>query len=260
MNFYHLLIIIKKRIIFLVLITIIIFAIGVSYAFFSQPIFTVSNVIVAPQASSQGTLYAFQFGNIINVTEIKSLLKNFNEPYSAYERISEVVGSSDAKNIVKVKSTLIRDSNLLLIDVDTKDKESGRKFVEKLPEYIISRNFTAKRISDQEQIIKKNIEDLKSFIENPLLKMKISKGTIIVDPLTFKNLFEQYNNYIISLERLEKGDFVALAGKTLLPDRPSKPHKLLISALSLLMGLIISLILIFIAEAFSKENFENTQK
>jgi LPS O-antigen subunit length determinant protein (WzzB/FepE family) len=257
-NLWQLFLIIKKRIILFTSITLLILALGILYTIISPPIYTVSNVLIVPQASTTENLYDLRVGNIINLIEIKSLLSNFNDK-SALSQKKEIVSETDAKNIFKIKVKQIKDSNLLQIDVDTMVKESGKVFIDNLPKYIFSRDFVSKRVSDQKQLIKKNIQDLETFMNDPLLKLKIKKGNIIVDPLSFKNLYEQYNNYKVSLEWLDKGDFVTLSGKTYLPEKSSKSKKAIICILSLLTGIFLGIIIIFIVEGISnaKQKYKN---
>jgi hypothetical protein len=194
---------------------------------------------------------------LFNQTEISaaiSVLDKLNK-FTDLEKnkVSSILGmhEEDLKDIKTIKTSEIKGSNALWVDIDTYDRNKGVALMENLPIYVLSNPNIANKLKIQKALMQKNREDLKAIIDNPTRTLRLSRDAVVYLPsFDLYTLQERYNRINAIMEKMDKLQLISLAWKTEPPVKPIWPKKNLMLLLGFALGAFIGSIMAFIVESF----------
>ena len=164
----------------------------------------------------------------------KVSVKDYHE-----ERTAQLLSMNvdDLAKIRAIKASEIKGSGVIQVDIETLDNSTGIALMEALPGYIQSAPSIATKLEKEKVLTKKNIEDLKVIIDNPVKDLNLPSNTVVYVPsIDLYTLREKYNQLLMTMESIEGKQLVSFAWETEPPSKPFKPKKILIVSLSLVMG------------------------
>ena len=155
----------------------------------------------------------------------------------------------DLAKIRAIKASEIKGSGVIQVDVETLDNSTGIALMEALPGYIQSAPSIAIKLEKEKALTKKNIEDLKAIIDNPVKDLSLPSNTVVYVPsIDLYTLREKYNQLLMTMESIEGKQLVSFIWKTEPPLKPFKPNIKLIVSLSLVMGCFLGIFLALFLE------------
>ena len=240
----------KKRWSVIFIITLISTGLAFSYTFIAPKVYRVHNVLMFNQIQDWDR-------ELFNQTEISaaiSVLDKLNK-FTDLEKnkVSSILGmhEEDLKDIKTIKTSEIKGSNALWVDIDTYDRNKGVALMENLPIYVLSNPNIANKLKIQKALMQKNREDLKAIIDNPTRTLRLSRDAVVYLPsFDLYTLQERYNRINAIMEKMDKLQLISLAWKTEPPVKPIWPKKNLMLLLGFALGAFIGSIMAFIVESF----------
>ena len=236
-SIYEIWLIIRKRRWLIFIITLLSFGFSLTNSFLAPGVYKVSNVMQEPHEVS------------INMTDIKTkmlLLKDLTR-----KQLAKVLGleESVAKAIKDIKISKIEGTESLKMQMDTADPDSGVKMINALVAYANEMLFVQKKVEREKKILRENRDDLKKIIDDPLSLLNLPDKTIVSELLpSLYSLKTNYNGMTLAIRELEEGGFMNLAGKTLAPERPYKPRKVMLTAVGFFIGIFIGIFFAYFME------------
>jgi putative effector of murein hydrolase len=249
-DLYDLWLILKKKWLVILIVTFISTGFAVSYAFLATKVYRVHNILVQDVELFNQTEMAAAVSVLDKLNNVNDLAAQ--EKQKVFNMLG--VNNTDIKVITNFKSSEIKGSSALWVDIDTTDRKTGVALMENLPRIISSNPNITNKIKTQKTLIQKNMEDLKAIINNPTMSLKLSHDAIIYLPsIDLYALREKYNNFNLTLEKIDKGQIVSLAWKTEFPQKPIKPRKAISIMIGLVMGCFLGIFIAFFMEWVTKE-------
>jgi hypothetical protein len=252
-NLYDLWLVLKKK--WLVILTVIFISTGLalSYAFLFPKVYRVHNILLF-------NIYQLRDGEILNQTEMAGAVSVLNKLNDLDDletlKIFSLLGINDEnfKTIKSIKSSEIKGSSALWVDIDTTDRKTGVTLMEALPRVVLSNPNITNKLITQKALIKKNMDDLKAIINNPMMSLKLSRDTVVYLPsIDLYALREKYNHLNMIMEKIDKGQLISLAWKTETPRKAIKPKKAISILIGLIAGCFLGIFIAFFMEWITKE-------
>ena len=254
-DLYDLWITLKKRWSIILVITLVSTGIAFSYAYLAPKVYRVHNILVFNQMQDWDLFNQSEMAAAVSVLD--KLNKITDLTVLEKDKVLNMLGmhAGDLRDIKNIKSSEIKGSNALWVDIDTYDRNKGVALMEALPGFILSNPNISNKLKMQKALILKNREDLKAIIDNPTMNIKLSRDAVVYLPsIDLYALRERYNRINAMIEKMEKGQLVSLAWKTESPAVPYKPNKFMSILIGLVMGCILGIL-----TAFFMGWVENTQ-
>ena len=234
----------KKRWVIILLTVVTCLAAGIVSIALAPEVYRVSN-----------TLTFIQGFESIKQSDITAAIDDLNRLKNHPEEINLQLLSmnvDDLAEIRSIKSSEINGSGVIQVDIETLDNSAGVALMEALPGYIQSVLSIATKLENEKALTKKNIEDLKAIIDNPVKDLNLPSNTVVyVSSMDLYTLREKYNQLLMTMESIESIEgkpLVSFAWKTEPPSKPFKPSTKLIVSLSLVMGCFLGIFLAFFLE------------
>jgi LPS O-antigen subunit length determinant protein (WzzB/FepE family) len=250
-NLYELWLILKKKWLVILIVTCISTGLALSYAFLAPKVYRVHNILVCSQ---------LQDGEILNQSEmaaVVSILDKLNDLRDLEKhKVFNMLGINDGNfmAIKNIKSSEIKGSSSLWVDIDTTDRKAGIALMESLPHVILSNPNITDKLKTQKALIQKDMVDLKSIINNPMMSLKLSRDAVVYLPsIDLYALRERYNRLNMLMEKINKGDMFSLAWKTEPPMRSIKPKKVMSILIGMVLGCLLGIFIAFFMEWVTKE-------
>jgi LPS O-antigen subunit length determinant protein (WzzB/FepE family) len=254
-DLYDLWLTLKKRWSTILVITLVSTGIAFSYAYLAPKAYRVHNILVFNQMQDWDLFNQSEMAAAVSVLD--KLNKITDLTGLEKDKVLYMLGmhAGDLQDIKNIKSSEIKGSNTLWVDIDTYDRNKGVALMEALPGFILSNPNISNRLKMQKALILKNREDLKAIIDNPTMNIKLSRDAVVYLPsIDLYALRERYNRINAMIEKMERGQLVSLAWKTESPAVPYKPNKIMSIFIGLVMGCIFGVLI-----AFFMGWVENTQ-
>lgn len=246
-NLYDFWLTLKKKWLVILIVTFISTGLAVSYAFLAPKVYRVHNILIQD-------VEVFNLSEMAATVTVLDKLNNLTDLEK--QKVFNILGINNGnfKEIKNIKSSEIKGSSALWVDIDTTDRKAGVELMDTLPKIISSNPNITNKIKTQKALIRKNMEDLKTIINNPVMSLKLSRDAVVYLPsIDLYALREKYNNFNLLMEKIDKGQFVSLAWKTELPQNPVKPKKALSILIGLVMGCFLGILIAFFMERVTKE-------
>ena len=240
-DLYDLWLVLKKRGIILLLIIVACLAAGIVYVSLAPKVYRVSNTLILNQG-----VESIKQSELIAAIDYLTRVKDYHE-----ERTAQLLSMNvdDLAKIRAIKASEIKGSGVIQVDVETLDNSTGIALMEALPGYIQSAPSIATKLEKEKVLTKKNIEDLKVIIDNPVKDLNLPSNTVVYVPsIDLYTLREKYNRLIMTMENIEEKQLVSFIWKTEPPLKPFKPNTKLIVSLSLVMGCFLGIFLALFLE------------
>jgi capsular polysaccharide biosynthesis protein len=245
-NLYDLWLILINKWLVILVVTLITAGLALVYAVLTPKEYRVHNVLVYNQ---------MQDGELFIQSEIAAAISVLDKINKSTDLEKEKVLSrlglheKDLKFINNIKTTEIKGSSALWIDIDTKDRNRGVNLMEALPGLVLSNPNISNRIMMQRKLLIKNREDLKAIIDNPTKDIKLTQNAVVYVPST--DLFalrERYNSINALIEKIDRGHFVYLSWKTEPPIMHISPSKTKSVLIGLSLGCFLGIFIAFFME------------
>jgi LPS O-antigen subunit length determinant protein (WzzB/FepE family) len=259
-DLYELWLTLKKRKI-TVLVSIITFVfLGALYCLFSPNIYRIDSVVSLPTGLGEKIIISFDVTKDI-VDKLNDKLKERNIKYlaSTLNLPSNVLSSVTLINSKKYKN----DKNFIQISIESKDKKSLSQVKEAIISYLNKNPYLKIELDREVHLIKEKIEALKNKlhdqektgnkIKDLILHRKIR--TMGFNPLDIDKTILNIKLQIKDLQILKNNIHGYKELASYLSDKPVKPKRKLIIAVSFISGLFIGIFL-----AFFQEWLENVRK
>lgn len=234
-----------KKIWAIVIVMLIALGIAGKYAFFTPDTYAVSNIIAI---NKQSIMFpSEQSLELINTAELKSIINSLNEltPEQAARDLG--VDKKTTSSIRYIKANDIPGTTSLKIQIDTLDRDAGRRYMEALPRYVLSRPSIEDRIETQKNLLLKSRDELKRIMDDPLKSLNMRREFLVmVSPTDMYSSWVKYNLICSGIDLIEQGKIIVLVAPTQFPDRPYKPMRSRIMLMGLFGGLLLGLILVSI--------------
>ncbi len=246
-DLYDLWLILKKRWSTILVITLVSTGIAFSYAYLAPKAYRVHNILVFNQMQDWDLFNQSEMAAAVSVLDKLNKITDLTNLEK--DKVLNMLGmhAGDLKDIKNIKSSEIKGSNTLWVDIDTYDRNKGVALMEALPGFILSNPNISSRLKIQKALILKNREDLKAIIANPTMNLKLSRDAVVYMPsYDLYALRERYNRLNAIIEKMDKGQLVSLAWKTEPPIVPFKPNKIKIILIGLVLGCFLGIIMAFV--------------
>jgi uncharacterized protein involved in exopolysaccharide biosynthesis len=274
-NLYDLWLVLKKRWFIVLIVVFFTTGLAISYILLTPKVYRVSNILVLNQihdgdiieggeiASAASILLKSQqyLNDLPGIQDTENLIerKEVAAAISVLDQVKDrdismpTVNDKALKKIRSIKTSEIKGSTGLWVDIETTDRQAGVAAMESLPEYIFFNPNIYGKIILQKSILLKNRDDLKSIIMNPVRGLKLSPNTVVYLPsIDLYTLQEKYNCINAVIDKMDKGKFITLAWKTKASSTPYKPMKMVILSTGLAAGFFLGLLIIFFIEWVKK--------
>ena len=243
-DLYELWLVLKKRKLTILLVILVTLGIAIAYATLAQKVYRVSNNLILTQMVG-----AVKHSELTAAIDELNELKNVRKEKTAQLLSMQV---DDLDKIRNITASVIKGSGVVRVDIETLDNSAGITLMEALPGYIQSAPSIAIKLEKEKALTKKNIEDLKAIIDNPVKDLNLPSNTVVyVSPMDLYTLREKYNQLLMTMESIESTEgkpLVSFTWKTEPPSKPFKPKTILILSLSLVMGCFLGIFLAFFLE------------
>lgn len=263
-SIYDIWLAIKKRRWLICIIALLSFVVSLGYSFVTPNVYKISNVLILSHSidSLEQKLPSSEDKSLFNMSEIKSAITLL--PDLSKRQQAEKLGLEESvlEVIKDIKISKIKDSELLVLEVNTHDSEAGVKVINAMAKYANALPFVLKRIEQRKQLLKKNIEELRRIIADPWSYSNLPDNATISEILiSLYKLRKNYNEISLNIDELEKGKVMALAGETLAPEIPYKPKRVRITVLGLVGGVFLGIFIAFFTEwmASARREHESQQ-
>jgi len=245
-NLYDLWLILKKKSLVILVVTFISTGLALSYAFLTPKVYRVHNMLVYNQMQDGELFIQSEIAAAISVLDKINKIKDLEK-----EKVLSRLGlqKKDLRVIKNIKTSEIKGSSALWIDIDTIDRNEGVNLMEALPGFVLSNPNISTRLMMQRELLIKNREDLKAIIDNPTKGLKLTHNAFVYLPtIDLFALRERYNNINAVIEKIDKGHFVYLAWKTEPPIKHFSPSKTKSMLIGLIMGCFLGIFMAFFME------------
>jgi hypothetical protein len=240
-DLYGLWLVLKKRRIIIFLTVVGCLAVGIAYTALAPKVYRVSDTLVLNQ-----NLESIKQGELTAAVADLDRLRN-NHKRKAAELLG--MNADDLVKIKSIKASEIKGSSVIRVDIETFDTSAGVALMEALPGYIQSVPSIAINLDMEKALMKKNVEDLKVIIDNPVKDLNLPSNTVVYVPsIDLYTLREKYNRLLMVMESIEGKPLVSLAWKAEPPLKPFKPKIALDISLSLIMGTFLGTFLALLLE------------
>ncbi len=240
-DLYDLWLIVEKRKITTLLIVAVFLGIAVAYTILTPKVYRVSNTLVFNQP-----IELISQDDIIGIVAVIDELLELDKKRAA-DLFGMPVDALD--NIRSIRSSSIKGSSVLRIDIDTLDRGAGIELMEALPRYIQSSPSISNKVAMQKIIMEKNMKDLKDIISSPTRAFKLLSNTVVYVPsIDLYILREKFNNLVIMMEKVEEGQLVTLASKGEVLVKRYKPKRTVILFVGLFVGCFFGILAAFTME------------
>ncbi len=228
-DLYDLWLVLKKRKLTIFLFILVTLCLAIAYTTMAQKVYRISN-----------TLILNQMVETIKHSELTAAIGDLNElKIVRKEKMAQLLNMhvDDLNKIRNIKASVKKESSVIRVDIETLDNSAGIALMEALPGYIQSVPSISIQLEMEKALARKNMEDLKAIIDNPVKDLKLPSNTVVYVPsIDLYTLKEKYNRLIVTMENMEGEQLVSFAWKTEPPLKPFKPKVILILSLSLIMG------------------------
>jgi len=245
-NLYDLWLIMKRRRSIILLVILVSTGLSFSYAFLALKAYRIHNILVFNQMQDWDLFNQSEMAAAISVLDKLNKLTDLEK-----DKVLSMLGMNegDLKDIRNIKSSEIKGSSALWVDIDTYDREKGIALMEALPGFVLSNPNISNRLKMQKALMLKNREDLKAIINNPTMNLKLSRDAVVYMPsIDLYALRERYNRINAIMEKMDRGQLVSLAWKTEPPMVPYKPKKIMSILIGLVMGFFLGMLITFFME------------
>ena len=254
-NLYDLWLILKKRWLVILIVTFISTGLALSYAFLTPKVYRVHNILLFNQLQDGEILNQTEMAAVISILDKLNNLKDL-EKQKVFNMLGINVSINDGNNnvIKNIKSSEIKGSSSLWVDIDTTDRKAGVALMDTLPSVVLSNPNITDKLKTQKALIQKNMVDLKAIINNPMMSLKLSRDAVVYLPsIDLYALREKYNSLNMVMGKIDKGQLISLAWKTELPKKAIKPKKAISILIGLVMGCFLGVFMAFLMEWITKE-------
>jgi LPS O-antigen subunit length determinant protein (WzzB/FepE family) len=245
-NLYDLWLIMKRRRSIILLVILVSTGLSFSYAFLAPKAYRIHNILVFNQMQDWDLFNQSEMAAAVSVLDKLNKLNDLEKG-----KILSMLGMNegDLKDIRNIKSSEIKGSSALWVDIDTYDRGKGMALMEALPGFVLSNPNISNKLKMQKALMLKNREDLKAIINNPTMNLKLSRDAVVYLPsIDLYALRERYNRINAIMEKMDRGQLVSLAWKTEPPIVPYKPKKIMSISIGLIMGCFLGMLLAFFME------------
>ncbi len=195
----------------------------------SREVYKVSNALVLSK-----------IGNVqLSYPEVKMIIQVLDDlpPSQQAKELGMEVGA--IKNVKRIKAVDIKGSNIVKLEIETLNRETGMGVMQILPRYIMTRPYVVKMIEREKGLLNSNIHALKKIIDDPSISPMMD----------IYSCNEKYNQLIADLDKIEKRELVFFVRQTIFPIEPYKPKKILVLTIGLLGGIIIGAFMALVMES-----------
>jgi uncharacterized protein involved in exopolysaccharide biosynthesis len=245
-NLFDCLLILKNKWLIILIVTLITTGLCLVYAVLTPKEYRVHNVLVYNQMQDGELFIQSEIAAAISVLDKINKIKDLEK-----EKVLNRLGfqEKDLKVIKNIKTSEIKGSSALWIDIETIDINEGIKLMEALPGFILSNPNISSRLKMQRELLTKNREDLKAIIDNPTKDLKLTNNAVVYLPsIDLFTLRERYNSMNALVEKIDRGNFVYLAWKTEPPIKHFSPSKFKSMLIGLIMGCFLGIFMVFFME------------
>jgi len=213
-DLYEILIVVRKRWLLILLMTLIFTAVAVSYLFLTPKIYKISNILLVNQV---------QDGDFISQNDVIEAIAILDKSKDCQNDVK--INPDYFKYIVNMQATGTKGSTALEVEIDTRDSQAGVAVMESLPGYLSSNPAIISKINMNRSLLQKSRDYLKAVIDNPLQSLKLPQNTIVFLPSDIYTLREKFDRLNFILGKMdEKQQFISLAWKSMPPTKPYKPR------------------------------------
>jgi LPS O-antigen subunit length determinant protein (WzzB/FepE family) len=254
-NLYELWLILKKKWLVIFIVTFISTGLALSYAFLAPKVYRVHNILLFNQLQDGEILNQTEMAAVISILDKLNNLKDL-EKQKVFNMLGINVSINDGNNnvIKNIKSSEIKGSSSLWVDIDTTDRKAGVALMDTLPSVVLSNPNITDKLKTQKALIHKDMDDLKAIINNPMMSLKLSRDAVVYLPsIDLYALREKYNRLNMIMEKIDNGQIFSLAWKTESPNKPIKPRKVIGILIGLFMGCFLGIFIVFSMEWVTKE-------
>lgn len=230
-DLYDLWLVLKKRRFSIILVIMVSLGISFVYVTLSPKVYRVTNTLILNNVHEGEFIKNSEI--IAAVADLDDLL-TFQKAKTAYLLGIQV---KDLNSIKKVKASDVKGSSALRVEIETTSIKTGIVLMTAIPDYIQSTPNIARQLSVQKTLMEMNMKDLKAIIDNPMRDLKLAPNTVVYVPsIDLYSLRERYNHLNILMEKMKKGQILALARKTEPPRKQFKPKRLISIIIGFSMG------------------------
>lgn len=255
-NLYDLWLTLKKRWMIILVVTLVSTGLALSYAFLFPKVYRVHNILLFNQLQDGEILNQSEMAAVISILDKLNDLTDNDLTDLEKQKIFNMLGINDGnfKVIKNIKSSEIKGSSSIWVDIDTTDRGAGVALMETLPRVILSNPNITDKLKTQKALIQKDMDDLKAIINNPMMSLKLSRDAVVYLPsIDLYGLREKYNRLNMLMEKIDKGQLISLAWKTEPPKKSIKPKKAKSIVIGLVMGCLLGIFIAFFMEWVTKE-------
>jgi capsular polysaccharide biosynthesis protein len=253
-DIYDLWLTLKKKWLVILVVTCISTGLALSYAFFFPKVYRVHNILLFNQLQDGEPFNQSEMAAVISILYKLNDLTDLTD--FEKQKVFNMLGINDGnfKVIKNIKSSEIKGSSSIWVDIDTTDRKAGVVLMETLPSVILSNPDITDKLKTQKALIQKNMDDLKAIINNPMMSLKLSRNAVVYLPsIDLYALREKYNHLNMIMEKIDKGQLISLAWKTEPPKKSIKPKKAMSILIGLVMGCFLGIFIAFFMEWMTKE-------
>ncbi|MGO9146801.1 MAG: Wzz/FepE/Etk N-terminal domain-containing protein [Desulfomonilia bacterium] len=255
-DLYDLWLILKKKWLVIFIVTFISTGLALSYAFLAPKVYRVHNILLFNQLQDGEILNQSEMAAVISILDKLNDLTDNDLTDLEKQKVFNMLGINNGnfKVIKKIKSSEIKGSSSLWVDIDTTDRKAGVALMETLPRVVLSNPNITNKLKTQKALIQKDMDDLKAIINNPMMSLKLSRDAVVYLPsIDLYALREKYNRLNMIMDKIDKEQLISLAWKTESPNRSIKPKKAMSILIGLLMGCFLGIFIAFFMEWVTKE-------
>jgi len=240
-NLYDLWVVLKKRRIIILLISLISLSVSIAYVTLEQKVYRVSNAIVLKQVEE----FITKAEVIATIRELNGLLKPDNQ------RSAQLL-SMQLNDIQKINASDIKETSIIRVDIDAFNAKTGIALMKALPQYLQSTPNISRKLAIRQELMEKNRENLKAIIDNPMKDLRLSSNTIVYVPsIDLYHLHERYNALNIMIQEIKEGRILSLARESVPPVGPLRPRMRMRILSGLVLGIFLGVFVAFFMEWLS---------
>jgi hypothetical protein len=167
LDIYDLWLILRKRWLTVLIVTLVSMGLAVLYAQFSPKTYRIHNLLIFNQIQDGEPFSQAELTATISILEKLNKLTDLTDLEK--NKVLDMLGmhEGDLKNIVSISSSEIKGSSSLWVDIDTTDRKDGITLMDTLPGFVLSNPGISNKLKMQKAIMQKNKEDLKAHHRNP---------------------------------------------------------------------------------------------